>query len=102
MIVRGDPMSKNQEVEWCDKHCASSITGLSIFTLRDWRLNGKLVEGIHWVRIGVRCVRYNSQMLRDYMVTQSEPNIHQRAIDNFLASLPSNQNLKKKGRTNND
>lgn len=69
-------MSKNQAMEWCDKHYAAAITGLSIFTLREWRLNGKLREGIHWVRLGNRCVRYNSHMLRDFMVTQSEPKIH--------------------------
>jgi hypothetical protein len=77
--------------EWCDKHEASRIAGLSALTLRDWRLSGKLVEGIHWVRFGSRCVRYNAELLRDFVATQPNPGVHQRAVDNYLASLPSNK-----------
>jgi hypothetical protein len=85
-------------LEWCDKHEASRITGLSALTLRDWRLDGRLVEGIHWIRIGTRCVRYNSALLRDYVATQLSPTIHQRAVDNYLASLPSNKQKHKNRR----
>jgi hypothetical protein len=77
--------------EWCDKHEASRIVGRSASTLRDWLLSGKLVEGIHWVRFGPRCVRYNAELLRDFVAIQPNPNVHRRAVDNYLASLPSNK-----------
>jgi hypothetical protein len=70
--------------------------GLSALILRDWRLNGRLIEGIHWIRFGSRCVRYNAALLRDYVATQTSPIVHQRAVDNFLASLPSNKSKNRK------
>lgn len=82
---------------WCDKHEAAKITGLSPLTLRDWRLSGKLIEGIHWIKLGARCVRYNVSLLRDYMATYENPEHHQRAVHNYLTSLPSNH-AKKSGR----
>ena len=81
---------------WVDKHTAAIITGLSTTKLK--RLRGekareadRLVEGVHFVRHGGYCVRYNVELLKDYVATRSDPEAHKRAIEAYLASLPSNQ-----------
>lgn len=81
---------------WVDKHIAARITGLSIHTLKKLRGDkaheaNRLTEGIHFVRYGTHCVRYNAELLRDYAATRSDPEAHKRAIELYLASLPSNQ-----------
>ncbi|GFE70049.1 hypothetical protein [Chroococcus sp. FPU101] len=35
---------------------------------------------------------FNLQLIQDWLVNKSDPTAHQRAIDNYLANLPSNQN----------
>ena len=90
-------MSENYlHSEWIDKHNASRIVGLSVHTLKKLRSEkareaDRLIEGIHFVRHGTHCVRYNAELLRDYAATRSDPEAHKRAIELYLASLPSNQ-----------
>lgn len=81
---------------WIDKHIAARIIGLSIHTLKKLRSEkareaDRLIEGIHFVRYGGYCVRYNAELLQDYAATRSDPAAHKRAIEIYLASLPSNQ-----------
>lgn len=81
---------------WVDKHIAARILGLSVHTLKKLRserarLENRLLEGIHYVRYGEFCIRYNLPLLRDYAATRSDPQAHKRAIELYLASLPSNQ-----------
>lgn len=81
---------------WVDKHTAAIITGLSVHTLKKLRNEkareaDRLVEGVHFVRYGTHCVRYNSELLKDYAATRFDPEAHNRAIASYLASLPSNQ-----------
>lgn len=81
---------------WIDKHIAARILGLSTHTLKKLRSEkarpeNRLLEGIHFVRYGAYCVRYNAQLLKDYVATRSDPEAHKRAIEAYLASLPSNQ-----------
>ncbi|URD48370.1 hypothetical protein [Chroococcidiopsis sp. CCNUC1] len=81
---------------WINKHIAAKILGLSIHTLKKLRSEkarpeDRLLEGIHFVRYGKYCVRYNAELLRDYAATRSDPKTHRRAIETYLASLPSNQ-----------
>ncbi len=90
---------------WIDKHDAAKIIGLSIHTLKKLRSEkarpeDRLLEGIHFVRDGRYCVRYNAQLLRDYAATRSNPETHRRAVEAYLTSLPSNQ-LKRVGRPRN-
>lgn len=90
-------MSENHlHLEWIDKHSAAKIVGLSVHTLKKLRSEkareaDRLIEGIHFVRYRSHCVRYNSELLRDYAATRSDPEAHKRAIELYLASLPSNQ-----------
>lgn len=88
-----DSLSSNA---WIDKHIAARILGLSVHTLKKLRSEkarpeDRLIEGIHFVRYGGYCVRYNTELLKDYIATRSDPEAHKRAIEAYLASLPSNQ-----------
>lgn len=81
---------------WVDKYTAAKIIGLSVHTLKKLRSEtarseNRLVEGIHYIRYGGYCIRYNSELLRDFAATRFDPEAHQRAIELYLASLPSNQ-----------
>jgi hypothetical protein len=73
------------------KREAEQLTGLSHETLKKLRLNGKLMEGADWVRQSSRSVLYNAPLLLDFIQNRCDQTAHQRAIENYLASLPSNQ-----------
>jgi hypothetical protein len=66
------------------KQKASELTGLSIWTLKRYRLEGKLKEGIHWSRINSRLVLYNCVLLLDWMHNRSNPVAHERAVGKYL------------------
>lgn len=74
-----------------DKHQAAKITGISPQTLKRMRLDGRLIEGVHWVAVNRLLVRYNKLLLEDWISSQGHPERHQAAIESFLASLLSNQ-----------
>lgn len=93
-IEKTEDCSKSQV--WIDKHIAAKILGLSVHTLKKLRSEkarkvDRLIEGVHFVRYGTHCVRYNSELLKDYAATRFDPEAHNRAIASYLASLPSNQ-----------
>jgi hypothetical protein len=46
--------------------------------------------GIHYVQ-PVQKILYNRELIEDWMVNRHDLPAHQRAIDAYLASLPSNQ-----------
>jgi hypothetical protein len=70
--------------------------GLSKSTFKRYRLQGLWQEGIHWRRLNSRTVLYNLPLILDWIANQHNPHVHQRAIENYLTSLPSNQT--KRGR----
>jgi hypothetical protein len=80
-----------REALWCNKHAASQILGVSQSTLKNLRLNDQLIEGIHWVRFSSRCVRYNTELLKNWAATRTDTVQHDHAIAQYLNSLPSNQ-----------
>lgn len=80
--------------QFLGKREAERLTGLSHETLKKYRLNGILTEGIHWIRINPRVVRYNAMLLLDFLQNRNDRNAHQRAIGNYQASLLSNQPCK--------
>ncbi|MEO0375351.1 MAG: hypothetical protein AAF329_12155 [Cyanobacteria bacterium P01_A01_bin.17] len=59
--------------------------------MKKYRLQGLLVEGIHWVRVNSRCIRYNLELIQDWLHNRHDPAAHQRAIEIYQASLLSNQ-----------
>lgn len=54
--------------------------------------SGQWIEGVHFTRYSSRMNLFNLQLIQDWLVNKSDPTAHQRAIDNYLANLPSNQN----------
>ena len=78
-------------VTFVGKREAERLTGLSYETLKKYRLSGLLLEGIHWIKLNSRVVRYNALLLLDWIQNRNDPQAHQRAIDAYQASLISNQ-----------
>jgi hypothetical protein len=78
-----------------DKHAAAKATGLSAETLKRARLSGSLTEGIHYVKLNCRTVRYNFELLQDWMQNRHDHLAHQRAIEIYQSSLLSSR---KKGK----
>ncbi|MEM9908089.1 MAG: hypothetical protein AAF921_24005 [Cyanobacteria bacterium P01_D01_bin.44] len=77
--------------EFVSKQEALQYLKLSSTTLKKYRLKGLLVEGIHWVRINSRCIRYNQELIKDWVQNRHDPAAHQRAIEVYQAGLLSNQ-----------
>ncbi len=50
---------------FASKQEASQYLNLSGTTLKRYRLQGLLIEGIHWVRINSRCTRYNLDLIQN-------------------------------------
>lgn len=84
-------MIANQAYRLVDKHEVVKLTGYSDSTLKRYRITGKLQENIHWVSINSRSVRYNIVHVLDWFANINEPQSHQKAIDNYLLSMASNQ-----------
>ena len=78
------------------KKQASECLDLSSSTLKKYRLNGEWIEGLHWVRINSRCVRYNLDLIQDWLHNRSDPSAHLRAIEIYQQALLSNQKKKKR------
>jgi len=85
-------------VQFVDKRKATESLSLSGETLKKYRLQGEWIEGIHWVRINSRCVRYNLELIQDWFHNRHDSAAHMRAIEVYQASLLSNQ--KKSSRKN--
>jgi CHAD domain-containing protein len=73
------------------KQQASECLNLSSSTLKKYRLNGEWIEGLHWVRINSRCVRYNLELIKDWLHNRADPAAHLRAIEAYQQDLLSNQ-----------
>jgi hypothetical protein len=87
------PISTGVEtmVLFVSKQEASQFLTLSGETMRRYRAKGEWIEGIHWIRVNCRCVRYNLDLLEDWVYNRNNPNAHQRAIAAYQASLLSHQ-----------
>ena len=83
--------------EWVDKHDAAKLVCKHWKTLDRWRgeASSTLIEGVHWQHDGGEVV-YHAELLQDWYRNRGNPVAHQRTIDHFLATLPSNQS--KRGR----
>jgi hypothetical protein len=79
-----------------DKRRVARLLNLSSETLKNYRLQGTWIEGIHWVRVSSRCVRYNAALIQDWLSNRNDPIAHQRAIEIYQSHLLSNQKKKKR------
>ncbi len=76
------------------KRQATECLNLSGSTLKKYRLNGEWIEGLHWVRLNSRCVRYNLALIQDWLHNRRNPEAHMRAITAYQQQLLSNQKKK--------
>lgn len=65
--------------------------GVSISSIARWRKAGTLEEGVHYFKPGPTSILYNVELIYDWLANKHQPELHERAIENFLASLPSSQ-----------
>lgn len=70
---------------------ATRFLNMSDTTLKRYRLQGLLIEGIHWIRLNSRCIRYNLDLVQDWVQNRDDPAAHQRAIEIYRSGLLSNQ-----------
>jgi hypothetical protein len=78
-------------VQFVGKKQAAESLQMGSTTLKKYRLTGCWIEGIHWVKLNSRCVRYNLDLIQDWLQNQSDPAAHQKAIERYQANLLSNQ-----------
>lgn len=53
--------------DYLTKYDAAELTCLSTHTLKKYRLNGKLIKGIHYVKLNSRTIRYHRPSLQTWM-----------------------------------
>lgn len=56
-----------------------------------YRKLGLLQEGVHYFTLSYNKVLYNLDLILDWIANRQNPEAHERAIQNFLATLPSSQ-----------
>jgi hypothetical protein len=71
-----------------NKHEAAEMLRVSWFALRNWRLQGELIEGVHYTRFGKKSVRYIKEALEDWAMSGSQP-----AAQSDRATKPESTNL---------
>lgn len=74
-----------------DKWEMSRLTGLSVYTLKRYRLEGLLKEDIHWIALNQRTVRFCVPLVLDWIQNRNFPTLHSKAIENYQALLLSYQ-----------
>jgi hypothetical protein len=88
---------KATQFEFVTKYEISQLTGLSPATLKRYRLSGRWSEGIHWVKLNERVIRFNKLLIMDWIQNQDYPRQHQKAIEHYLTTLPSYERNGKRG-----
>lgn len=83
-------------VTFVGKQEISQELGLSSETLKRYRLQGKWIEGVHWIRVNCRCVLYNQELIQDWLHNRNNPNAHQRAIEIYQSSRLSLEKIARK------
>lgn len=79
---------------WLNKHDAAKLLGISTHTLKIYRKKYWIL-GIHFQYLNCRTIRYHEGLLRDWFANFSDLQAHQRGIEIYLDSLPSNQKNKR-------
>jgi hypothetical protein len=72
---------------WGSKTEAQVVSGYGEWWLKERRLSGPFIEGIHYVKPNSCTVRYNLILLEDYVRNSSNPARHQKAIERYLATI---------------
>jgi hypothetical protein len=80
--------------QFVDKREMSRLCGLSGDTLKKYRLQGLLIENIHWVRINARVIRYCAPLVLDWIQHANDAAAHARAIAVYQAMQLANQPIR--------
>ncbi len=88
-------MSQSAVYSFVDKHEICKILSCCDVTLRRYRAN-YWIEGIHWTRINSRVVRYNLELIKDWLVNRHDKMAHQKAIAKYQETLCDGQKKAKK------
>jgi hypothetical protein len=81
----------NVQFDFIDKHEAAKLLKIHPGTLNRYRQEGKLTEGVHFIRLSSQTIRYNKALLEDWAANLDDPAAHRRAIEVFITSLLGNQ-----------
>ena len=85
---------KPQVTQFVTKKRLSEAVKLSPSSFKKYRFSGIWKEGVHWKRINSRLVLYNLPLILDWIANIDDKQAHLRAVDNYQASLLSNQTRK--------
>lgn len=91
--------------EWVTTAEMSAILGVSKEQLKTWRLGDRaknpargrkkkdprLTEGVHWVAYSSRKVLFHRELMRDFLANIGRPNLHKKAVVEYLESLASSK-----------
>ena len=84
------------EYPFCKKSEIASFLGYSPHTLKVLRRREDWLEGIHYVRLNSRTIRYNRELCLNWLANRDEPDLHQQAIDQYVEWLASKKPMKRK------
>lgn len=84
--------------EFIEKREAANLLKCHPGSLPRYRKDEKIgwIEGVHYTRPNGQKVLYNKELLHDWLVNRHDPAAHLVAIENYQASLLSNQRRKRK------
>lgn len=72
-----------------------NLFGISRQTISRWVAQKVLIENVHYFKLSEKSYRYNAALIQDFLLNRNTPELHQKAIQAYLDSLPSNQAAKK-------
>jgi hypothetical protein len=79
-----------------DKKEAAAFLKVSTSTLKRYRMEGIWIEGVHWIRVNSRNIRYNLDLIQDWLQNRHDPLLHQQAIEQYCAAVATeNKRLKR-------
>jgi len=81
------------DINLLSKHEMAKLLGIHPETLKEYRK--ELIEGVHYFKPNSRVIRYNRDLLLHWFANRKNPDVHQKVIALYLASLPENQPLKR-------
>ena len=88
-------MSNTEQPYYLGERKMGIMIGRSKEFLKKCRFEGRLNEGIHWVKLNSR-VLYNVQLVLDWIQNQGDPTAHQKAIEFYFSKLPCNNTKTRK------
>jgi predicted site-specific integrase-resolvase len=67
-----------------NKQQAAELLSVSPWTLSQWRRKGALVEGIHYIKLNPRTVRYVKETLENWLLNRNDRQSHDQYCQSFL------------------